>query len=604
MASPKSEQGADARPAVDPIGALDSLIVRLDARLRRVGEKRVAYAVLGLAFALAAGLILAWGKGQTFVNDEWSYLVMRDSWSLETLLTPQNGHLIVAPLLIYKGLFATLGADSHLPFQLATVVMHLTVAALFFVLVRVRLSLTVAVALTVLVALFGAGWDTIMGAYELPNLTGMAAGLGMLVALERRTPGGDLLAVLLLGLSLASFSVGIAFALGALFAIWLGGRTQWRRAWLVLVPVAVYAIWFIWARKFGQSEVTAEGISSLFSGMADQLAAICAAITGLFRVPGSAELPELIGIRPEWGYPLAVVLAGLVALHVGRGVRSIRFWAVAGILLAYLALVAVGLSPARAPNASRYVYMGGILALLLVAELGRDIRWTTPLGLLAAAFFGLSLMANVAELRAGGRLFEAEGATNRATLAALELSRERVDPNLAVEDSSTAHSHPDMLFPAWAYFRASDEFGSPAFSLDQLAGAGGQAREAADQELVRALGISAEPTPSPALDRFAPPLELLGASGGRAIPLRACLGLIPAPGSSGSFQLAVPRGGFSYRTAPDAQVEVSLGRFGDAAATALPVTSGSAEVAIPADASSTPWRVELRTGTRTLACPS
>src|SRR6185295_15130405 len=200
---------------------------------------------------------------------------------------------------------------------------------------------------------------------EIPNLTGMATGLAMLLALERRTTAGNIAACLLLGLCLASFSVGIAFALGALFAIWLGGRADWRRVWVVLVPGILYVIWFLWARKFGQSEVTAEAISSLFSGMADQLAALCAAITGLFRVPGNAELTDLIQIRPEWGYPLAILLGAVVALHVRRAPRSIRFWTVAATLVIYLALVAAGLSPARAPNASRYVYMGGILLLLL-----------------------------------------------------------------------------------------------------------------------------------------------------------------------------------------------------------------------------------------------
>ncbi|HXR31197.1 MAG TPA: hypothetical protein VN752_08660 [Solirubrobacterales bacterium] len=603
MASLKSEQGPEVRPAVDPIGALDSLVGSLAGAAHRAGEERVAYVALTLSFALAAALILAWGQGQTFVNDEWSYLVSRGGWSLETLLTPQNGHLIVAPLLVYKGLFATVGADSHLPFQVTTVVMHLTVASLFFVLVRARLPLAVAVALAALVAFFGAGWDTIMGAYELPNLTGMAAGLGMLVALERRTVVGDLVAALLLGLSLASFSVGIAFALGALLAIWLGGREQWRRAWPMLVPVAVYAIWFLWARKFGQSEVTAEGISSLFSGMADQLAGICAAITGLFRAPGSAELPDLINVRSEWGYPLAVILAGLVVLHVGRSVRSIRFWTVAAILLAYLALVAIGLSPARAPSASRYVYMGGILTLLLVAELARDIRWRTPAGLAAAVLFGLSLMANVAELRVGGRLFEAEGATNRATLATLELSRDRVDPNLAVEDSSTTHSHPDMLFPAWAYFQASDDFGSPAFSIEQLETTGPQAREAADQELVRALALSPRPAAGPAIGRSGSPLELLTVSGGHARPVGACLALVPAPGTTGSLQFELPPGGFSYRAAAGAPVEVTLGRFADVPAAELPAIAAPAEVAIPRDASPVPWRAELQAEAKTLACP-
>jgi hypothetical protein len=588
-------------PAVDPIDYLERLVARFANWANRVGSNRIAYGVLAIAYAVAAALILTWGEGQTFVNDEWNYLVSVRGFSLETLLHPQNGHLILVPLLIYKALFATVGASSHVPYQLLTVVLHLTVATLFFALVRSRLPLAVAVALTVLVVFFGAGWDTIMGAYEIPNLTGMATGLGLLLALERRSPAGDLAACVLLGLSLASFSVGIAFVLGALFAIWLGGRAQWRRAWVVLVPAVLYAAWFLWARKFGQSEVTAEAVSSLFSGMADQLAALCAAISGLFRTPGNAELGDLIQIRPEWGYPLAVVLGGLLALHVRRAPRSIRFWVVSGTLVAYLALVAAGLSPARAPNASRYVYMGGILLLLLVAELGRDIRWSTTKGLIAVAFLGLALLANVAELRAGGHLFAAEGATNRATLAALELSRDRVDPAVAVEDGSEAHSHPDMFFPAYAYFDASGDFGSPAYSEAELLASGEQAREAADQELVRVLDFSAAPF-SGRLVRQGPAPQLLGASDGTARKLRGCLALQPDPGRAASFQLQLPRGGIAYRAPAGAEVELSLARFGDSFATALPAVSGPARIEIPTDASAVPWRASFETKAVTVVC--
>ena len=42
----------------------------------------------------------------------------------------------------------------------------------------------------------------------------------------------------------------------------------------------------------------------------------------------------------------------------------------------------------------------------------------TAVGVVAFLLFGLSLMANVADFRAGGQLFRAEGETNRATLAA------------------------------------------------------------------------------------------------------------------------------------------------------------------------------------------
>ena len=588
-------------PAVDPIGFLGRWATRFGAWANRVGSNRVAYGVLALAYALAAALILTWGEGQTFINDEWNYLVVVRGFSLETLLHPQNGHLILVPLLLYKALFATVGIDSHVPYQVVTVVLHLTVATLFFTLVRSRLPLAAAVALTVLVAFFGAGWDTVMGAYEIPNLTGMVTGLAMLLALERRTTTGNVPACLLLGLCLASFSVGIAFALGALFAIWLGGRAEWRRAWVVLVPAALYAAWFLWARKFGQSEVTAEAISSLFSGMADQLAALCAAITGLFRVPGNAELTDLIQVRPEWGYPLAILLGAVAALHVRRAPRSIRFWMVAATLVIYLALVAAGLSPARAPNASRYVYMGGVLLLLLVVELGRDIRWSPTVGLIAFVFLGLSLLANVAELRVGGHLFAAEGATNRATLAALELSREHIDPAVAVEDGSETHSHPDMLFPAYAYFDAAKDFGSPAYSEAELLASGEQAREAADQELARVLAIAAQPFDGRRASRGPAP-KPLGEGDGTTARLGGCIVLRPEPGRVGTFQLELPRGGFSYVTRPDTELEAHLARFADAAATPIPLPFDRGEVAIPTDASAVPWRAEVQTDGRALVC--
>ncbi|HEU4736329.1 MAG TPA: hypothetical protein VFS48_04795 [Solirubrobacterales bacterium] len=603
MAWPKSEQGSGVPPAVDPIGTLGGAADRFAAWSRRVGESRVAYAALALAFLVAAALILGWGKGQTFINDEWTYLVIDQSWSLETILKPQNGHLIVVPLLLYKGLFGTVGAESHLPFQIVTVVLHLTVALLFFQLVRGRTALGVAVGLTVLVAFFGAGWDTVMGAYELPNLTGMAAGLGTLLALERRTQLANVLASLLLAVALASFSIGIAFGFGALLSIWLGGRPQWRRAWIVIVPTVLYAIWFVWARKFGQSELTAEAASGIFSGIADQVAAICAGITGLFRAPGSADLPTLVALRPEWGYPLAPILVALTALHVRRDPpRSIRFWTVLGTLLAYLALVAVGLDPARAPNASRYVYMGGILALLLVAELSRDVRWSTVTGLLASVALGLSLLANASELRAGGRLFEAEGATNRATLAALELNRDRVNPEFFVEDATAAHSHPDMFFTAGAYFDAVANFGSPAFSLDQLLASAEQAREAADQELVRALELTVAPSRAAIAPRGGTPPKLLGASNGDGVVLGGCIGLVPGQGHAASFRLELPAGGFAYRPAPASEVELNLSRFGEAFSTALSPVKGPGEVAIPIDAASVPWRAEFRTTTKILVC--
>ncbi len=576
---------------------------RFGAWARRVGEERVAYAVLAVAFVLAAVLILAWGRGQTFINDEWNYLVVFRGWNLETMLHPQNGHLIVFPLAIYKAMFGTVGSTSHLPYQIATVILHLLVATFFFCLVRTRVTLAVAVALTLLVVFFGAGWDTIMGAYELPNLTGMATGLAMLLALRRGTRGGDVLACALLTLCLGSFSVGIAFALGALLAILLGGRGQWRRAWIVLLPGVFYVAWFLWARKFGQSEVTLASVSSLFNGIADQLAAICAGITGLFRIPGTIGLPTVLEFRPDWGYPLAILLIALVVLHVRRRPRSIYFWTLVGTLLFYLALVAVGLDPARTPEASRYVYMGSILTLLVIAELGGEIRWSTTAGVIAIVIFGLSLMSNAATLRAGGRLFQAEGETNRAALGALDLDRDHVNDGVAAEDvEHTTHSHPDMLFPIWAYFQLADDTGSPGYDLEELLASGAQAREAADQELVNAMEIEAEPVVTPRIARGAGPPKIVSEVDGGALTRGPCVALRSQLGRTAAFVLELPPGGLSYRAVPGETVAVKLGRFSDGPAIELPPVRGSAEIAIPRDSVGVPWKAELGVATRALAC--
>ncbi|HWA55374.1 MAG TPA: hypothetical protein VG816_14485, partial [Solirubrobacterales bacterium] len=356
-------------------------------------------------------------------------------------------------------------------------------------------------------------------------------------------------------------------------------------------------------RKFGEGDITVESVSSVFSGTADQMAAITASITGLFRVPGSVGLPTVLELRSEWGYPLAVVLVALVALHVRRAPRSIYFWTLVATLLLYLTLVAFGLSPARTPFASRYVYMGGIISLLLVAELGREIRWSTVTGLLAVVVLGLSLMANASTLRAGARLFQAEGETNQATLGALEIARDRVDRGLLAEDATeTTHSHPDMFFPIWAYFDLANDEGSPAYDLAEVEATGEQAREAADQELVRTLHVEITPKAAPSIDRSGTGPTPLSEINGHTYVIGGCVALAPEPGRTGTFQLELPPGGFSYRTRPDAKVTIKLGRFADLLVNELPPIAGSGEVAIPTDSAQKPWRAEVSTEARALFC--
>ena len=81
-----------------------------------------------------------------------------------------------------------------------------------------------------------------------------------------------------------------------------------------------------------------------------------------------------------------------------------------------------------------------------------------------------------------------------------------------------------------------------------------------------------------------------------------CVALTPEAGRSGTFQLELPPGGFSYLTRPDAKVTIKLGRFADQLVNELAPVTGSGEVVIPTDSAHRTWRAEITTEARTLAC--
>jgi len=204
--------------------------------------------LLGLAIVASTLLVLRVGRGQTLVVDQWAFLNVYRSWSPGVLLTPHNGHLTVFPLIVQKAMYESFGIGSHLPYQLLNSVLSGTVATLLFLLIRSRVGDLLALAAAVLMLFYGAGADPLVATSQIVNLIGLAAGLGMLLSLRRDDLRGDMGACLLLAISLASFSVGIAFAAGAVVAILLReSRRGLDRLWVVALPVAAYAAWFLWA---------------------------------------------------------------------------------------------------------------------------------------------------------------------------------------------------------------------------------------------------------------------------------------------------------------------------------------------------------------------
>ncbi len=442
--------------------------------------------------AFSAALTLRWMRGTSFTLDEWGFFAGRRGWSASTLLEPHNGHLIVTTLVPWKLLVEVFGAQTHLPLTLLTVALQLAVGGLVYALAATQVGRLGALLPAILVLFFGAGWEVMMNTAGVSNQLALVGGLGMLLCLQREGRGWEVGAALLLALAFASHSLGLAFAAGAVVELlardWRRGL---RRLWVVAAPAALYAAWWLWARKFHQTDTSAYATGSILSGVYDQLAAILSSLAGIFRQPGSPDLgTSLAEVRGDRGIPLVLVLIAAVAARARFGPRpSARTWTMVAIVSAYLVLVGLGLRPGRPPDASRYVYTGGVLVLLLIVELCNGLRIARGWAIAATALTALSLIANVAQMRDAGTFFRAETSLNRAELAALELARPCIPDDYVPETKiTTIYPHADMHFTAAEYFEARDELGSPAYSPEQLAAASPGAREAAETVFAEALG--------------------------------------------------------------------------------------------------------------------
>ena len=220
----------------------------------RLDRPQIALALLGLALVAAAILLAYWGRRQTVHSDELQYAVRLSTQSLghAMLHPPASGYLIAAPMLVYRALFETVGLGDYAAQRAVAIALLLISAILFYALARRRVGDFLALAPTVLLLFFGYGSDVVLTADRIPGSMAVAAGLGMFLALDRDSFAGDLVAAILLTLSLASHPTGLAFAVGA--AVLVVSRPspwRWRSAWVFLVPVALYAAWWFFLRPEG-----------------------------------------------------------------------------------------------------------------------------------------------------------------------------------------------------------------------------------------------------------------------------------------------------------------------------------------------------------------
>ncbi|MGH2591096.1 MAG: hypothetical protein ACRDGW_09915, partial [Actinomycetota bacterium] len=286
-----------------------------------------------------------------------------------------------------------------------------------------------------------------------------------------------------------------------------------------------------------------------------------------------AQTPGVF-VEPGWGRVLAVVAIIALVMRIRRGNLPPLLWASLGIVFVFWALGAVAYNELRAPGTARYMYTGAVGVLLVASAAASGIRFT-KLGLAALfAACAVGVTGNVALLRDRAAEFRASSQITRSDLAMLELARDHLEPGFTIAGL--------VPVPGDTYLAAADRYGSPGFSLAELATAPETVRENADRVLASALGIGPRPA---------------GAARGCREPRTI------GPSEARSFEL--PPGGATLRARGPDDTQVTLGRFATDPTTKVGrlAPGEAATLRIPEDSSPVPWQASIPGVDSLQVCP-
>ena len=550
----------------------------------RLEIDQLCAAVLGVAMVLSVALALWLTRGTTFHLDEFLYYVENRGVDLHVLLAPHNGHLLFFPRLIYAVLFDLFGARHYVVFRLVEALGVVLVAGLFYALARRRIGPLAALAPSILLLFLGSAWQDTLDPAGITHVYCVAAGLGALLALERRSASGDITACVLLIVSVATFSTGLAFVVGVAVSVMLR-PDRWRRAWIFAVPLVIYGIWAL-APKLDtppfstNTGVRLSNVLLIPTYVVDAAAAVAAAVAGVsydFANPASSTIDS------PFGYVILAAVVAALAYRLRRGRPPLSLWTSLAVLLSYWAATALVTAPSRGPNQTRYIYDAAVVSLLVIADALRGVRPSRRVLTVVFAVTAFALMGNIALMRVGGHSVRAAVPPERAELAAMEIARDRISPSFIPQGEPQLKRLERLAGGARPYLAAVDRTGSFAFTPAQLRHQPEPVRELADSTLVGALRITLSPVP-------ANPTGL------------RCLRV---PSRAGVIDLVVRPPGSVLRA--DVAEPVTLRRFGTLATAGvgtLPAGRRFAALRISPDRAPDVWHLEVRASSLTVCATS
>jgi hypothetical protein len=414
--------------------------------------------------AVAAAFIIDAGRGSTFFYDEWVWIMHRRSPGEASLLEPFNNHLMALPIATYQVLYRLVGLDSQVPYRLVVLAGHLATCGLLYVYLRRRVGWVLGLCGAAVFAFLGYTWPVIIWPISIGWVYATTAGLGALLLVDRDTRRADVGAAAALLLGVLSSGIAVPFVIG--LTVELALRRAWRRLFVPGVALVVFGVWYLaygtgtsdsgtvgQILRFGE-KLLAQTVGTLL-GVDDRgtaahvmLAVVAVALVGLWLAVGRPHTPRLVGNA-------VALLAFTALLSYSRATSGLTQW---------------------------HSYAAAVFVLLVLGELlvGRHVG--TVATVVVGAVVVWSMVWNLGELSEGADLQRFRAEQMRAQLAAVDLAGPAIDPDYDVGALLIGTR-------AGPYLEVADEYGSPAYSLDELRAAPAHARRAADVVLVEGTSL-------------------------------------------------------------------------------------------------------------------
>lgn len=457
-----------------------------------VGRLALSLLLVGIVASFSLELWLA--RGGFFTTDELANVALAvEPLSLNKLLSPYWGHLILVPRLVYRGMLDLFGAD-YLAFRALGLLMNSLVVVLLFLYMRKLVNPLIALGAGFILLFFGSDWWRLLTGNAITVSGATACGLGAILAVQRSSRKGDLVACSLLVVGTMTYSVILPFAV--YIGVWLLALREYRRLWVPAVPVVLFVMWRVYVALAGLSvgieDIGYQGLDLKNLGLwpvwsLNALAAVLSSITGLTYSFSASELPR-VG-STTWGAVLTVGLLLVVWRAARRSLSPAILAAVAAIAALFFLQVMSWIPEIREPDSSRYQYYGAVFVFLLLAAALRELSIDRAKLIALAAISVVGLGANVVLLVEGAAVFRQESGERRADVTAAVVAGPGIgsDSERYTIPEGTIDPANLVLMP-----KVEQEFGGLAYASKERDSLEPDTGARLDFSLINLLGVSVE----------------------------------------------------------------------------------------------------------------